>query len=79
LHLFTKKSYNPQKNPDELNLENEEDRELIPLFLSNDQGTLCPERHEKVRSEVIHHVTAELFPQGHDSVPSITEMCHQSQ
>jgi len=41
---------------------------LDPLFLSNNQEASCPERHEHDgRSEVVYHLTAELFPQGHDT------------
>jgi len=37
-----------------------------PLFLSNDQETPCPQRHENDwRSEVVHHLTVKLFLQGH--------------
>jgi len=40
-----------------------------PLFLSNDQETPCPEKHEHDRrSEVAHHVIGKLFPQGRDIV-----------
>jgi hypothetical protein len=39
-------------------------REWVPLLLSNDQETPCPERHEHKRSEMMHDVTGKLFPQG---------------
>jgi len=44
-------------------LENES-RKWVPSFVSNDQVTSCPERNEHNRSEVVHHLTGKLFPQG---------------
>jgi hypothetical protein len=53
--------------PEVLNLENDGAREWIICFLSNDQETLCPERHKHdSRNEVVHNLTGKLFPQGHD-------------
>jgi hypothetical protein len=49
------------------NLENVEAKEWVPFFLFNDEKTSCPERHKyDGRSEVVHHVTKKLFPNGHD-------------
>jgi hypothetical protein len=57
-----------EENPEESNLENEGAREWALLFLSNDQENSCPERHKRDgRSEVVHHLTGKLFPQGHDA------------
>jgi len=43
-------------------------REWVPLLLSNAQGTPCPERHKQGRSsEVVHHLTGNVFPRGHDA------------
>jgi hypothetical protein len=47
-----------RKNLEETNLEKEDGRELALLFLANDQGTPCPERHENDgRREAVHHLT----------------------
>jgi hypothetical protein len=60
--------YKPQEeNLEESNLENEKVRKWVPIFLSNKQETFCPERHEYDRSEMAHHLTGKLFPQGHDT------------
>jgi hypothetical protein len=57
-----------KNNSEESHLVNEGARESIPLFLSNDQKTRCPGRHEHNRlSEVVYDVTRKLFLQGHDS------------
>jgi hypothetical protein len=54
-----------KKNPKELSLENEGARELVPLFVSNDQESTSPERHQHSgRNEVVHHLTRKLFSQG---------------
>jgi hypothetical protein len=51
----------PQKNTKETYLENERAREWVPLFLSNNQETPCPERHKhNGRSEVMHYLTGRL-------------------
>jgi len=42
-------------------------REQAPSFLTNEQETLCPERHEHNGSEVVHHLTEKLYPQGHNA------------
>jgi len=56
------------KNPEESKLENGETRVWAPVFLSNDQKTLCLERHEHDgRSGVVHHLTGKIYPQVHDS------------
>jgi hypothetical protein len=65
LHFFTTNGVlykrQEEKNPEELNLENEGTREWVSLFLSNDQETTCPERHDPDgRGEVVHHVTGKL-------------------
>jgi len=40
-----------------------EAREWVPLFLSNDQETPCPERHKHDgKSEVVHRLTGKLCP-----------------
>jgi hypothetical protein len=37
---------------------------VLLLLLSNDQEIPCPERHKHSwRSEMVHHLTAKLFPQ----------------
>jgi hypothetical protein len=42
-------------------------KEWILLLLSNDEEATCPKRHEQSRrNKVVHHLTAKLFPQGHD-------------
>jgi hypothetical protein len=52
-----------KKNPEESNLEDEEAKEWLPLFLPNDS-----ERHQQDgRSGVVHHLTGKLFPQGHEA------------
>jgi hypothetical protein len=57
-----------KKNPEESNLENKEVWEWVPLFLCNDQEIPCPERREhNERSQVVHHLTGKLSPQGHDT------------
>jgi hypothetical protein len=69
----------PEKNP-ETNLENDGTWECVPIFLSIDQ-TPCPERHKNERSELVHHETEELFPQGHNTKqcsPSKPEKYHHS-
>jgi hypothetical protein len=53
-------------------------KKWVPLFLSNDQETPCPERHEhNRRSEVVHHLTVKLFPQGYEAkaFSIITKKC----
>jgi hypothetical protein len=73
---------NPQKkNPEESNLENDGVREWPPLFLSNDQETPCPKRHEhNGRSGLVHHLTGKLFSQCHDKAVFImarSVTCHR--
>jgi hypothetical protein len=54
------------KNPEESNPENKGATQCVSLFLSNDQETPCPERHEHDwRSEVVCHLTGKLFPHEH--------------
>jgi hypothetical protein len=41
--------------------------ECVLFLLSNNQETPSPERHgHGKKSEVVHHVTGKLYPQGHD-------------
>jgi hypothetical protein len=48
--------------------EEQDSQRIGPLFLSKDQETPCPERHKHDRrSEVVHHLTGKLFPQGHEA------------
>jgi hypothetical protein len=54
----------PKKIQSSQNLENEGTREWFPLFLSIDQETPVPKRHEHDgRNEVVYHRTGKLFPQ----------------
>jgi hypothetical protein len=50
-----------RRNPEGSNLENEGAMEWVPLFLSSDQETSCPERHRHDwQSEVVHYLTGKL-------------------
>jgi hypothetical protein len=58
----------PEEKSRGINSEERGDQGMGPLFLSNDQETPCPERHKHDRrSEVVHHRTGKLFPQGNDT------------
>jgi hypothetical protein len=53
-----------EKSPDELNMVNGRAREWAPLFLFNNQGSPCTERHEhEGKSVMVLHVAGKLFPQ----------------
>jgi hypothetical protein len=76
--LFHDKRYllqNPKiKNPEQSDLEIEGTRVQIPLFLSNDQETPCPEKHEhEGRSEVMHHLSGKMY---HMEMTQITVLHH---
>jgi hypothetical protein len=50
---------NPQRK--ESNFDNKGAREWVLLFLSKNQETSCPERHERdARNEMVHHLVGRL-------------------
>jgi hypothetical protein len=49
-------------------VENKGAREWIPIFISNDQETPCPERQEhEGTSGVVHRLTGKEFPHEHEA------------